>query len=150
MNKKGVIWEDLSDLMLGGSLIILAVVTFIIFTSLHDITLQKRIENKADVLNNDDVFVSMLNTELENTTLTDIIISAHISQKPEELEEKLGGFLANIYQDDVCWVLYIEDEKFIDKNKCNEEKGLLDSTVQLPLPDKTLISVRLNIKGYAE
>ncbi|AJF61609.1 TPA: hypothetical protein HA239_04045 [Candidatus Woesearchaeota archaeon] len=151
MNKKAQ-WQDLADLFLGGTLIIMAVLGFIIWVSFNDGIIEERVEKRAEALNNDDVLVSFLNTEIDDRTLSEWIIRAHIDRENNstEFEEVLDTFLADVYQHRTCWTLYRQDEEWIKKEPCSEEADLLDSAIDIPLPDKTALNIRLNIKGYAE
>jgi len=150
MNKKGVMWEELADTFLGGSILFIAIVSFLLVTGLHENRIDAFFEQKISNLDNDEIFVSYLNAKLDNNIgLGDQIIISYINDD-DELKEHLDMFLEKVYSSKVCWKLYRENEKWMEKNECRREETILNSTVFMPLPNEEILKIGLHVRGYAK
>ena len=151
MNKKGVIWEDIADIFLGGVIIMIAMTGYFLVSNFSEFNLKDRVEEKTNEILYEDVYVMYLNSKVDDKlTLSQAIIISKITNDKEFLEEKLDDLLTDIYFDSVCWEFYIDDDKWTNKNKCRTDTELLDSEALVPLPNNEAINTRLLVKGYAK
>jgi len=175
MNSKkaqGIIWREMADVFVGGFLILLAITGYLLITWSSSASTSDFFEEKISDLNNEDVFISYLNTEIQDgKTLSDMIIEAHISDDAEELTSIMDEFLTKVYGAEVCWTLLRYDSedkpiksgligaiqtdyrgKWISENKCKRKNkfSMQDSKLEIPLPNYEKIYLRLLIEGFAE
>ena len=112
MNKKGVIWEEMADLFLGGFLILIAISGYLLITWSNGTVVSSFFEEKTINLNNEDVFISYLNAEIgDGKSLSDMIMDAHINEDTAELKLALDDLLTEIYGTKVCWTLLRYDSE---------------------------------------
>jgi hypothetical protein len=125
--------------------------SYLLINGIHEKRIDDFFEQKISNLDNDEIFVSYLNAEIEpGQTLGDIIILAHLSNEDKKLENKLESFLEKTYSTKVCWRLYKENKEWLRRNKCRKKLDLLDSTIIIPLPNKDMLKTRLHVIGYAK
>ena len=173
LNKKGVIWEEMADIFIGGFLILLAITGYLLITWSSSVNTSEFFEEKVTDLHHEDVFISYLHTKVQDDkSLSDMIMDAHINDDADELKTVLDGFLTEIYEGKVCWTLLRYDKedkpitsgltgmsiqkeyrgKWISENKCKRKEKITmhDSKLELPLPNYEKIYIRLFIEGFAE
>jgi hypothetical protein len=145
--KKAVVWEEWSDLFLGGLLILITMSGYFLLIGFHERQVENILQEKKAELNNDDVFISYLRAN--DYKLNDLVIAAYLNHDPGELGTEMESFLEEVYQNKVCWTLYAEDTELVSANTCRQDETLLDSTIYMALPDESMVHIRLMIGGYA-
>jgi hypothetical protein len=101
-------------------------------------------------LNQDEILVSYLKAELSDTmTVADLIRESYLNEDKELIRSELDVFFEKVYSTKVCWKIFVEDEKFVDMNKCKDEL-ILDSTVEFPFSESEIFKVKLQITGYVK
>ena len=66
MNKKGIVWETISDVFLAGLIIFIGLTMFFLLNGLHQNRVNTYMDQKVSNLDNDEIFVSYLNAEIQN------------------------------------------------------------------------------------
>jgi hypothetical protein len=150
MNKKGVIWEEMADLLLGGMLLFVTFSGYLLIQGLNQERVDSFIQEKVSYINQGEILSSFLGANINETmTFQDMLTSAYINKDKVD-EEKLDLFFENIYSSKVCWKLFKEGHEWAKKNKCKNEEDILNANISMPLPTKEVINIKLLIEGYAE
>ncbi len=150
MDKRGVLWEDLADLLLGGSILFIAITTYLLITGLHSEKVTLHFQEKTGDVNQDEMFVSYLSADIDDgKTLADLIAASRINDN-DEVSVKLDNFLKEIYSKKVCWVLSIDNKEWLRENSCRIKESLMDGSATSSFPDKAVHRLELKISGYAD
>lgn len=146
MNKKGV-WEEAADLFLGGSILMVAFVSFMLITNLDIKRVDDSVAQKISGLDNSEIFLSYLSAGInESTTLEDYITKSYYDSSDPAYG--VDSFLEKVYSRKTCWTLYKEDNVWAEKKGCSKEEKIFDSGLAMPMPDKTSLKLRLKVEGY--
>ncbi len=105
------------------------------------------ISNRVQNLNQGDTFINILRTDIGGEQLSDLLLEAYSKEGPSLVEQKIDVLLQEIYGAEVCWVMTIDDENFINMF-CLVEDDFLDATAYLPYPNTDSLKVQLTIMGY--
>ena len=155
--------ETITDVFVGGFILVIGITMFFIFSNIHQDQVEFYLQQKVNSINNDEIYVSYLNAELDDSrTLADMISDAHINKDPgiierifgllnneeRSLEDSLDSFLELVYSGKVCWTLYKDNEEWLGKNRCRDLDDMLNSSIVMPTPEG-IINTHLLIEGYA-
>ena len=146
MNKRGVVWEELADVFLALLIIGMGITMFLVVSGFQNEKVDDYFEQRIENLNDDDVFVSMLQADIDGKTFADRLIEAHM--QGELPDEEIDTFFTTIYDAPVCWSMEKDGESWVSMHACSQDADILSGSVLLPTPDEP-INVSLVIEGYA-
>ncbi|MBD3203996.1 hypothetical protein GF327_06860 [Candidatus Woesearchaeota archaeon] len=150
MDKKGVIWEELADFLLGGAILIAAIIFFIIMTGFTTEKESDYFEEEIIDVKDKELFISFLREEYtDDETFGDLLSEAVENSEKKTFIENFDMFLEEVYETKVCWKLYVGEEEWISKNICRTDIELLDSQIYVPTLN-SYYKIRMNILGYAQ
>ncbi|MBU0756452.1 MAG: hypothetical protein KKF44_00165 [Nanoarchaeota archaeon] len=133
MKKKGF-FEPLSDFFLGFIILGITVLVYLALFAGVNANANNKISSKLAEMNNDELFVTFLNTDVNRTlTLSDLIVKSYISRNSYPLRDYLNELFSKIYPQEICWTLLIDDKPFIiDPCNPNQKNSLFKGTATLP------------------
>lgn len=149
MNKKSLSWlNDIAAILIS----ILLIIFWMIVMQWDSAGRTNVISEQEAQIDNNDAFVSMLRTEIDGEYLSDMIINAYLSNENALLESKMGNYLKQIYESDVCWQLSVGDDELINiECETDSKKELLRAQTLLPIKQDNVFrsaNVELIITGY--
>ena len=146
-NKKAQIVDGYA-ILVGFLIISLGGLLYFGFTMISARSAENYFESRLEDIHNSDQLISMLKAEIESETMLDSIIRMHYEGVDEPTVASFDSFFEKLYSTKVCWEIYKGESKWIEKNSCRTDEKIVDSTINIPLQDKEIIKLRLNIKGY--
>ncbi|MFH2019888.1 MAG: hypothetical protein ABIJ34_00590 [archaeon] len=146
MNKKAQVisFYDIASWLI----LIIGMTIWIIIMRYEGISHKTVVEDKVNRLGNDEVFLTILRTELNDTEISDLLIQSYEQNNINYFEDEFSYLLKDYYGSDVCWKLLIDEKTAFDRSCISAGKdNLLDSTIYLP-GESDAIKLQLVIKGY--
>ncbi|MBN1501916.1 hypothetical protein JW930_00090 [Candidatus Woesearchaeota archaeon] len=152
--KKGLIFAAFTDLM-GWLLLLLGIFIWMIILVFNNERTEYRVTERIDYLSNKEILINILRTPVrQDITYSDILSEAYLTGETDAvraytqylLDESFFGSMRS-----VCWNIYIDDRRFINEN-CGEtvERAFFDAETYLPLPNRQVVKVRLEVPGFIE